>query len=469
MASDHGTPVGRRSFLASLGLGTAAVVLGGVGGLPRRLRAVEPARDRLFVFAYFEGGWDVLLSLDPRDPATNDPRQSGIDLGWAKLPRRFATMGWDGPGAGRGLVEVPGAVAGAVRAFGPAIGGMRRHHALMCLVQGVNMETLTHEVGRRLFLTGRQPLGLAAQGSATPTLVTAQQGPRTLVPNLSFRVETYADSQPPYATGLKVASVEDLQRALSVGHITFPADVQARIDAARSAGGCAREQIGRRRIDDFEASRQRARAMTAAHLERHFDFLATPASNPRGLAPDELAEMEGLRSRYGITDLTGAEAQAALAFQALRHGVAQSVSVMLADGLDTHGVEWKTEQPRRLERGFDALAVLVDDLRASGLWERTTLLVWSEFSRMATLNVREGRDHSLCNSALLMGAGIRPGRLLGGSADGLRPLPVDLATGLPDEARGTSLSAKHVLSTLFASAGLDGQHLRVPPIGAALG
>lgn len=466
MQGGQGRGLTRRHVLSTAGAALASIGLGRLWA-PRRADAT-PKDDRLFVFAYFEGGWDVLMSLDPRDPATNDPARSQIDLAWRKLPQRYATMGWDGPGSGNGLVRVPRPVPGGITSFGPAIGNLRRHHAEMCLVNGVNMETLTHEVGRRLFLTGRPPLGLTAQGSATPTLVVAQQGARTLLPNLAFRVESYADHVPPFAAALKVASVSDLNRALSPGGTRFPADLQRRIDEARSAGGCTRAQLGDALVDAFESSRTRAREMTAARLERHFDFLATPGNNPGGLSPAELDEMRALRDRYAIVDAAGAGAQAATAFQSLQLGLAQCVSVMLADNLDHHGVEWRLEHPRRLERGFDALATLIDDLKSSGLWERTTLLAWSEFSRTPTLNVRDGRDHSLCNSAILMGAGIRGGQVIGASGEGLRPLPVDLATGRVDEANGVSLSARHVLATLFESAGLDGQHLRAGPIVSAL-
>lgn len=455
--------LGRRRLLQTVGLGAAGVTL---GALPLKARA-DAAGDRRFLFVYFEGGWDVLMSLDPRDPG--QPAASmKIDLAWKKLGSRYATMGWNGPGSGNGLVEVPNPTARGVRSFGPAIGGMRRHHADMCLVRGINMETLTHEVGRRLFITGRQPLGLTAQGSSTPTLIASQQGPQTLVPNLSFRVETYAEQMPAYAAGLKVASVDDLTRALSAGRVTQTPEVQALIDQARTAGGCGRRQIGRTLVDTFEASRLRARQMIDAHLERHFDFLATPSANPRGLSAADLEEMDRLRRRYGIVDNTGPEAQAALAFQSLKLGVAQCVSVMLGDRLDTHGVEWRIEHPRRLERGFDALAVLIDDLKSSGLLEKTTVLVWSEFARTPELNIRDGRDHSLCNAAILMGAGIRTGQVLGASAEGLRPLRINLRSGEIEEHNGVSLSAKHVLATVFHAAGLDATHLRADSITPAL-
>ena len=96
----EGLRLTRRRFLMSTGLGAAGLVLGDLL-MPVRRAHAKPIDDRLFIFAYFEGGWDVLMSLDPRDPATNDPAKSGIDLAWSKIGGRWATMGWDGPGSRR--------------------------------------------------------------------------------------------------------------------------------------------------------------------------------------------------------------------------------------------------------------------------------------------------------------------------------------------------------------------------------
>jgi anaerobic selenocysteine-containing dehydrogenase len=60
------TELQRRTFLkAAAGFGGASIL----GGMPfnafAQATALAPA-DRCFVFCYFGGGWDVLLSLDPR-------------------------------------------------------------------------------------------------------------------------------------------------------------------------------------------------------------------------------------------------------------------------------------------------------------------------------------------------------------------------------------------------------------------
>ena len=39
----------------------------------------------------------------------------------------------------------------------------------ICVVRGMSMETLTHEAGRRRFITGKPPSGLLARGSSGAT------------------------------------------------------------------------------------------------------------------------------------------------------------------------------------------------------------------------------------------------------------------------------------------------------------
>ena len=52
--------ISRRRFLETVSLGAGAVALSVPGLGPRSTRRL--------VFAHVAGGWDTLLSLDPRDP-----------------------------------------------------------------------------------------------------------------------------------------------------------------------------------------------------------------------------------------------------------------------------------------------------------------------------------------------------------------------------------------------------------------
>ncbi|MEZ4340234.1 MAG: hypothetical protein R3B82_26730 [Sandaracinaceae bacterium] len=69
-----GRKIGRRGFLGgalAVGGATVGLGLGGFGALTRLARGQDgtPPPERFYVFAYFQGGWDTLLGIDPRDPA----------------------------------------------------------------------------------------------------------------------------------------------------------------------------------------------------------------------------------------------------------------------------------------------------------------------------------------------------------------------------------------------------------------
>jgi len=451
----------RRHLLGSGALGLGGLLLGGV--LPRALRADVPARNRKFVFAYFDGGWDILLGLDPRDPATTDPARDQIEVGYGQL---------DGVYQARGVQT-----RGGLR-FGPAVPPELLAHAADCsVVQSVIMDTASHEVGRRYFITGQFPRGLAAVGSSLPAEIVARLGDNVPIPYLSAGVESYAIGLPAHAAALSTQSLGDLVTAVSPFAQIEPA-VLAAVEKYQDASlGCEGRRLDREGLASHALrSQQRARATIEAQLSRVFD-----------LARDD-AEMQALRELYGIgAGSTGAspEVLAFAAAQALKKDVSQCVSVMVASNLDTHS-NWAADQAPRQEAGWRALAALITDLKATpstvdpsrSVFEETTILAFSEFGRTPMFNNLRGRDHFLGNSCLVAGAGLKAGRTIGRSATvGMMPIDTNLRTGeareAPSEAERLSgdlavISPKHVLATLLASAGLDYDYLRVQPIRALL-
>ncbi|MEY4577350.1 MAG: hypothetical protein RL701_2053, partial [Pseudomonadota bacterium] len=116
--------------------------------------------DRCFVFLYFSGGYDVLLSLDPRDPEVFTPErvnETRILPGYSLLSTdaSFPTT-WVKPEQ-RADAEAP------TMMFGPAIGRLANHYDKLAVVRGIHMKTVAHEVGFRYFLTGKEPIGSAAR------------------------------------------------------------------------------------------------------------------------------------------------------------------------------------------------------------------------------------------------------------------------------------------------------------------
>lgn len=443
----------RREFLWRSGLTAGALTLGS-GLLGRVARAAEQ-NDRYFVFCYFEGGWDTLISLDPRDPAVftdANARETGIQPGYDRLPGQFS----------RGLVR-----SGPFE-FGPCIGELAEIPELFSVVRGINMATLTHEVGRRYFITGRPPAGLTARGNSVATLCAGQLDADRPVPHLSHLVESYNLDQPAYAAAMPVAAVEHVQYILQES-LGIPTNISPNVrgalgdywqktrDCAPSAGAGASELA-----DIYRENRKRAREVVVTNLHRQFQF-NTP-------------ELAGVRQRYGLGEggLETPYGRAALAAQALKVGLSRVVSVTLANGLDTHDNTWANDHSTMLVSGFNAFARLLKDLRDSeapgggSMLDKTTLVVFSEFQRTPRINERNGRDHHLGNCAIVAGAGLKGGQVIGRSSDNaMGPELVNLATGQSDEG-GVTLSPEHVLTTVLQATGLDASSLRSEAIPALI-
>lgn len=444
--------ISRRHFLR-----TSSAVLSGLALHTLPLRpALATGPNRRFIFAYFDGGWDLLLGLDPRDPAAVNPIEHQIDPAFDRLPLAYRS---------RGIQTRNG------MQFGPAVPPSLLSHASdFTVVNGIGMDTAAHEVARRYFITGRFPSGLSAVGSSAPAEIAAVQGDHSAIPHMAAGVEAYAEALPPFASPFQVNSLDDLTVALTP-FVELPAGV---VDAARSfhesGPGCSTPGRTQGVAAAMEANRARAAGFIEDQLGSLFDLGRTDA------------EMTALRSRYGITpgpssDPGGPEVLAFVAGQAAKAGVSQCISVRLARGLDTHS-GWAADHPPRLEQGFSALAALIQDLKDTPLpddptrsvFEETTLVAFSEFGRTPLINDLEGRDHHLGNSCLLAGAGIATGKTFGASASvGMLPIHVNPQTGQtypqPTESQVESgeallLTPSHILTTVFSLAGVPTDLLR---------
>lgn len=416
------------------------------------------AADRYFVFCYFDGGWDLLMGLDPRDPAVfSDDRvaETRIQTGYAQI-----TVA-DTPTPAPVESAVPGLT------LGPFAGRLVDHAHRLCVVRGMSMETLTHEVGRRRFLTGQAPAGLNAQGSSLATVLAAELGLAEVIPNLVVGTESYNAGYPVAANGIRVEGSASLLAALSPGEYALQPATSGRVDALLAEWAlCDAVEASPFRSDALRL-RDAKGALLASDLGSRFDFAAaTP-------------EMEALRAAYGFTaaELLSSGAQAALAATAIVEGISRCITVRIASGLDSHFADdWGSLHGPLLRGGFDAVAALAADLAAREYldtgesWlDHTTIVGFSEFGRAALLNENGGRDHALTNACFLLGAGIRGGTVVGASSDvGMAPQAIDLATGALDP-DGDTPRPEHVWEALLTTVGLEGSaDLGVSPLAAVL-
>jgi uncharacterized protein (DUF1501 family) len=410
-------------------------------------------QDRYYIFCYFSGGWDILVGLDPRDPRN-----------YTSLNRRITLIqpGYEFlDGVGRDIITHSNGMQ-----FGPHIGDLQNHSNRLAVIRGMSMDTLTHEVGRRRFITGMPPSGLQARGSSINTWLAARLGQEEPIPNLSIRVESYNQNLPTYASALSVGGTADLLRTLTPTDPTLSLLIDRQIDQSLTdASQCSNQQASSF-LQAAEESRQKSREMLEGGFGQRFEF-----NRP---------EHAALRDHYGIRNMNDSpEIRAALAVEAICSSMTRCVNVQVASGLDTHFDNWESDQGAIQERGFNTVARMVEDLAnrqykdTSRSWlDHTVIVGFSEFSRTPLLNSNGGRDHALTNASFLIGGGIQGGQVIGQSSNvGMQPMAVNLQTGqaVSNPAAGEVIRPEHILQTLLHEVGIGEEaDLRVPHIPALL-
>lgn len=450
----------RRRFLE---IGTAAT-----GGLllnsmfsPARVLA-SPEDPKLLLFCYFQGGWDQLLAFDPRpNDAPQFQLEAASKIGGTSIAPVYQMI--QDTRVTDVLIGNPSGLqqAGA-HTLGPAVPPSLLQHAPdLAIARGIVMGTLTHDVGKRYFITGKFPRGVTANGSALPTSVAAAEGADMLIPNLAVTCETYNETFPSYASGINVNSADDvlnlirpigtqLSNASDAKLLAYELGVDSCERRAANADGL---------VDLFKASRAKARTMTDPQgLGEYFKF-AIPA-------PPQLEDLFNLFKISKLSHLTDGRGKTAIAALALTLGISQSVSVEIANDLDDHG-DWAQNHGTTLYDGLDRLGSLIAYLKATpykstgkSTWEHTTLIAFSEFARTPLPNGRDGRDHHQATCALLAGPKIKGNIVIGGTDDNnMTARKVDFATGLPDDETGVTLRPTDIHATLLESMGLSYEHL----------
>ncbi len=453
----------RRSFLNIAGLATGGLLLQRTlfGGTAL---AADPD-PKFFLMVYFSGGWDQLLALDPRDATLpqytyvggNEPT-SGIEPAYARSVGTSAQVASVMTAtSGRGVQS-----AGNLT-FGPAVTPELLAHAPdLSIIRGISMDTVTHEVGRRYLITGKFPRGTSASGSSLNTVFAGRNGSTLDLPNLTLGVESYNDGFDAVASAIGVESAADVQAVLtaqsqSPGLLISSEEAlgafESNSDTCEAHGYDASGLVSA-----FRSSRMSARRMTQSTSAQLFDF-RNPPPNP------EVAQLFTEMNIDPKKELNSSKSRAAIAAQAITHGVSQVVAVSLANGLDDHFDLGETHASTQAE-GFQALGLLIKYLKSKeygtsgkSYWAFTSLMCFSEFGRTPLVNVRDGRDHHLTGSCLVAGPGIKGGTVLGATSEaGMGILKWNLETGAQDPS-GKVIRPPDIHASLLRSMSLDYSHL----------
>lgn len=90
----------------------------------------------------------------------------------------------------------------------------------------------------------------------------------------------------------------------------------------------------------------------------------------------------------------------------IQSGIQTKVYYASLSGFDTH-VRQAGQQERLLTLYSEAVSTLVQDLRASGNFDRTVIMTFSEFGRRVEENASGGTDHGTANNLFLLGGKLK--------------------------------------------------------------
>jgi uncharacterized protein (DUF1501 family) len=404
----------RRDLLLGAGAAGLAVSLGGRSRATAPLR--QPPRRLLLVFA--SGGWDTSYALDPKEPP---------------------------------LVEVP---AGAVQLFGgldvftdasrPLVTQyFERHAAHTAIVRGIATDGVFHNECQRRIATGKRGVGEPDLGA----IVAHDLGNDLPIPYLVLG--DLAFTGPYGVSAARVGATNQIVELLD--------------DSGESLA--ANEAALLRRYAAASVERARATRGATGHNRRRVDEFATALTHA-----DRLQQLRGrLGARGEIQSFAG---QIPLALDALEQGLSHAVMMTTRLGWDTHTDNHL--QADYHEATFGALAHLVDQLAArpgrtagSKMIDDTAVVVFSEMGRTpytAGEPGHAGTGHWPLTSAVVIGAGVRGGRVFGATTPASEGMPIDLATGQPS-ATGLQPMYSHFAAGVLALCGADpSAHLGDTPV-----
>lgn len=401
----------RRAVLA--GAGSALIA-------PRVLRSASASSDsdRLFLFIYALGGWDVTRVFAPMFSSPD------IEM---EADAVEATAG--------GITYVDHPDRPTVRSFFEA------WHDRVAIINGVYRSSVTHGGALRTTMTG-DPDGSSADW---PTRIAAAQGERYLLPYLAVGGPYFSGQHGVYVC--RAGSAGQL-RGLANGEIVAASDRPITLPTSSQAS----------RVDEWlRASADRR--MASADSARAAQLLSWEMAAERGAKVKEIADILDSDGGVEFADQVG------VAVRCLEHGVSRCASLLFPqqDSLtewDTHALN-DERQSSLFEKLFTDLDDLMNTLASTAgpaggtLADQTTVVVMSEMGRTPDMNSTLGKDHWPYSSVLIMGAGVAGDQVVGGYDDYQYGLAVDLASGALDEAGGATISVDTIGATCVQLAGED--------------
>ncbi len=422
----------RRRFIETLGAaGLMAVV--GPNGRPARAQAAPSHGLPLFVNALASGSWDVSLFLDPK---TDGQRLYPGNL--------FAQAD---------LVQTGAFTLGPVSTA--AVQFFQRYGAKILLINGIYAETIDHNTGQQLSMSGSTQQGFPCFSA----LIAAKAGASLGLPFISGG--SYDETAKTVAKTLAVPSVVTAMQSVS------------------NTSGSAYSTADIAVITNAVAARLARKQAAAATSNRHqLIGLLNQARQGWAAFPGVLQTLADLQANVPVTDgvVGGAGADTSrnnpmlLGIQLGLAGYVNNSTISInlnCASFDQHTDLYPTH-PAMIDTYFIGLDYLMRAAAHLGIADRIFVMGGSDFTRSPHIinpGADYGKDHWLgTTSVIAIGPGITGNRVIGKTTDGygdaddskaLQAMPLDAKTLQPTSGSGVTLTRAYIHSEMRRIAGIQ--------------
>jgi hypothetical protein len=374
-------------------------------------RSATPYEGKFFVFVHAGGGWDPTSLCDPKGSlgAEDADPMNHYD---------------------RGTIRSAGNIH-----YAPVAGNQAffdKHYDKLLVINGLDCSTNGHETGTRHVWSGNLSEGYPSIGAMIAGNVAGEQG-LAYISNGGY--DYTADLVAPTRlndTG-SVARIAFPNRILGndPNYLFHHGSTAARIDAARAE---RREMLlGKNALPRIKE------AMNSLHLARN--------------GGNELRRLMGYLPETFDTSNNRLRRQAQVVCAAYKAGLTATAN-LTTGGFDTHS-DHDNRQFAALQMLTEGVDFLWEEAERQGIADKMVVAVGSDFGRTPGYNDGNGKDHWSITSMMLMGAGIRGNRVLGGTTERHRPLTINPNTLALDEA-GIRVKPGHIHRALRKLAEVEG-------------
>jgi hypothetical protein len=382
-------------------------------------QSVEPYTGPIFISIAASGGWDPTSFCDPKE---NVPGEREITQ-WSRN-------------------DVTRTISGSPITYAPFANNVEffdRFYSDMLVLNGVDAQTNSHDVGVRHTWSGQIPQGYPSF-SAIASAVYGAGMPLPYLTNGGYRetagLSTYAE----------VSNVRDIQDLINVNNVPRRDDLYHDEDEVVVLERYMAERLaaGRGHVDLLPRQR-RAMANLALARGSRGELQALTVGLPAQLVSP--IDKDGLRN-----DLLQ---QAQMALICAEAGLTVACDLEIG-GFDTHQ-NHDANQGTALRRLTNGITYLWDTAEQLGLADRLVVLVGSDFGRTPRYNDGNGKDHWPINSAIIMKRGMAwANRVVGASDEGHRALPINPGTLAVDSGpNGVVIGPAHVQQALREATGVN--------------